>query len=69
MAYYCVTTTGRWGRSLLIGGPLRPETSGMTAAKAQVAIKEWRVLQKAHMDKVQREHRRIFGLNAATEIE
>jgi hypothetical protein len=41
----------------------------MTAAKAQEAIKEWRVLHKAHVDKMQREHRMLFGSNAATEIE
>jgi hypothetical protein len=41
----------------------------MTAAKAQVAIKKWRVLCKAHTDKMQREHRILFGSNAATEIE
>jgi hypothetical protein len=40
----------------------------MTAAKAQEAIKEWRVLCKAHTNKVQREHRTLFGSNAATEI-
>jgi hypothetical protein len=32
-------------------------------------IKEWRVLCKAHTDKMQREHRMLFGSNAATEIE
>jgi hypothetical protein len=41
----------------------------MRAAKAQIAIKEWRVLRKAHTDKMQREHRTLFGSNAATEIE
>ncbi len=28
----------------------------------------WRVLRKAHTDKMQREHRTLFGSNAATEI-
>ena len=41
----------------------------MSAAKAQETIKEWRVLRKAHMDKMQRKHRTLFGSNAATEIE
>jgi hypothetical protein len=49
--------------------PPRPDTAGMSAAKAQEAIKEWRVLRKAHTDKMQREHRMLFGSNAATEIE
>ncbi len=67
--YYRVNSKGRWGHSLSSGEPLRPDTSGMTAANAQEAIKEWRVLRKAHMDKMQREHRTLFGLNATTEIE
>ncbi len=41
----------------------------MSAAKAQIAIKEWRVLHKAHTDKMQREQRTLFGSNATTEIE
>jgi hypothetical protein len=57
MEYYCFNSTGRWGRSLSSGGPLRPDTAGMSAAKAQEAIKEWRVLCKAHTDKMQKEHR------------
>jgi hypothetical protein len=40
----------------------------MSAAEAQEAIKEWRVLRKAHTDKMQREHRMLFGSNAVTEI-
>jgi hypothetical protein len=40
----------------------------MSRAKAQEAIKEWRVLCKAHMD-MQRKHRTLFGSNAATKIE
>ena len=69
MEYYCVNSTGRWGRSLSSGGPPRPDTSGMSAAKAQIAITELRVLCKAHTDKMQREHRTLFGSNAATDIE
>ncbi len=69
MEYYRVDSTGRRGRSLSSGGPPRPDIAGMSAAKAQEAIKEWRVLRKAHMDKMQREHRTLFGSNAATEIE
>jgi hypothetical protein len=69
MEYYCVNSTGRRERSLLSGGPPRPDTSGMSAAKAQIAIMEWRVLRKAHTDKTQREGRTLFGSNAATEIE
>jgi hypothetical protein len=69
MEYYRVNCTGRLGRSLSSGGPPRPDTSGMSAAKAQIAIKEWRVLHKAHTDKMQREQRTLFGANAATEIE
>ncbi len=44
MEYYRVNSTGRQGRSLSSGGPPRPDTSGMSAAKAQEAIKVWRVL-------------------------
>jgi hypothetical protein len=69
MKYYCVNSTGRRGRSLSSGGPPRPDTAGMSEAKAQEAIKEWRVLRKAHTDKMQREHRTLFRSNAATEIE
>jgi hypothetical protein len=69
MEYYCVNSTGRWGRSLSSGGPPRPDTSGMSAAKAQEAIKVWRFLRKAHTDKTQREHRMLFGSDAVTKIE
>jgi hypothetical protein len=41
----------------------------MSAADAQEAIKVWRVLRKAHMDKMQRKHRTLFDSNAATKIE
>jgi hypothetical protein len=41
----------------------------MSAADAQEAIKEWRVLRKAHTDKMQREHRMLFDSNATMEIE
>jgi hypothetical protein len=56
MELYPIDSTGGWGRSLSSGGPPRPDTSGMSAAKAQEAIKEWRVLRKAHMNKMQRVH-------------
>jgi hypothetical protein len=69
MEYNCLNSTGRWGRSLSSGGPLRPNTSGMSVAKAQVAIKEWRVLHKAHTAKMQKKQRMLFGSNAVTEIE
>jgi hypothetical protein len=69
MAYFCVNTTGRRGHSLSTGGPWRLDTSGMTTSKAQEVMKEWRVLRKAHTDKMQREHRTLLGSNAATEIE
>ncbi len=69
MEYYCVNSTGRQGCSLSSGRPPRPDTAGMSEAKAQEAIKEWRVLHNAHTDKMQREHRTLFGSNAATEIE
>jgi hypothetical protein len=69
MEYYRVNSTGSRGRSLSSGGPPRSDTSGMSAAKVQIAIKEWRVLCKAHTDKTQREQRTLFGSNAATEIE
>ncbi len=55
MEYYHVTSTGRRGCSLSSGGPPRPDTSGMSAVEAQIAIKEWRVLHKAHTDKTQKE--------------
>ncbi len=69
MEYYPVNSTGRRGHSLSSGGPPRSDTAGMSAAKAQEAIKEQRVLRKAHTDKMQREHRALFGSNAAMEIE
>ncbi len=69
MEYYHVNSKGRRGRSLSSGGPPRPDTSGMSAAEAQEAIKEKTVLCKAHTDKMQKEHRRLFGSNVATEIE
>ncbi len=69
MEYYRVNSTGRRGCSLSSSGSPRPDTSGMSATKTQEAIKVWRVLRKAHTDKMQREHRMLFGLNAATEIE
>jgi hypothetical protein len=69
MEYYRVNSTGRRGRSLSSGGPPRPDTSGMSAAAAQEAIKVWRILCKAQRDKMQREHRTLFGSNAAMEIE
>ncbi len=69
MEYYRVNSKGRRRCSLSSGEPLRPDTSGMSAAKAQEAIKEWRVLRKAHTGKMQREPRTLFGSNAATEIE
>ncbi len=69
MEYYRVNSTGRRGHSLSSGGPLRTDTSGMSAVEAQETIKVWRVLCKAHTDKMQREHRTLFGSNAATEIE
>ncbi len=67
--YYRVNSTGRRGCSLSSGGPPRPDSAGMSAAKAQEAIKECKVLHKAHTDKMQREHRTLFGSNATTEIE
>jgi hypothetical protein len=69
MEYYCINSTGRRGHSLSSGGTPRPDTSGMSAAKAQEAIKVWRVPCKAHTDKMQREHRTLFGSNAAMKIE
>jgi hypothetical protein len=69
MEYYRVNSTGRRGRSLSGGGPPSPDTSGMSAAKAQEANKMWRVLHKAHTDKMQREHRTLFGSNAPMEIQ
>ncbi len=39
MEYYCVNSTGRRGRSLSSGGLPRPDTSGMSAAEAQEAIR------------------------------
>jgi hypothetical protein len=68
LEYYRVESTGRQGHSLLSGGSPRPDTSGMSAAKADETIKEWRVLCKAYTDKVQREQRMLFGSNAANEI-
>jgi hypothetical protein len=53
MVYYHVNSKGRLGHSLSSGGQLRPDTSGMRAAKEQGAIMEWSVLCKAHTDKMQ----------------
>jgi hypothetical protein len=69
LEYYHVASTGRGERSLSSGGPPRLDTSGMSAAKADETIKEWRALCKAYTDKVQREQRMLFGSNAANEIE
>jgi hypothetical protein len=68
MEYYHVNSKGRRGHSLSSGGPPRPDTSGLSAAKEQETIKEWRVLCKAHMDKMQREHRTLFCSNVAIDI-
>ncbi len=65
-AFYCVNTTGRRGCSLSTDGPPRPDTSGMTTAKAQEVINKWRVLRKVRTDKMQREHRTLFGSNPST---
>ncbi len=40
MEYYHFNSTGRRGHSLSSDGPPRPDTSGMSAAEAQIAIKE-----------------------------
>ncbi len=40
LEYYRVASTGRRGHSLLSGGPPRPDTSGMSAAKADETIRE-----------------------------
>jgi hypothetical protein len=69
MAYYQVNTTVRQRRTLSNDGPPRPDSSGMTEAKAQELIREWRVFCKAHTDKMQREHKKLFGSDASTEIE
>ncbi len=69
MEYYHFNSIGRRGHSLSSGGPPRPDSSGMSAAQAQEAIKEWRVVCKVHTDKTQRKQRTLFGSNAATEIE
>ncbi len=68
LEYYRVESTGRQGCSLSSGGPPRPDTSGMSAAKADETIKEWRVLCKSYTEKAQREQRMLFGSNAANEI-
>ncbi len=65
LEYYRVASTGRRGRSLSSGGPPRPDTSGISAAKADKTFMEWRVLRKAYTDKVQREQRMLFDSNAA----
>jgi hypothetical protein len=58
LSYYLSTTLGKKGRPLSDGGPQRPDTSGMSEAAAQMALKAWRVERKAHNDKVQRLRRK-----------
>jgi hypothetical protein len=60
MEFYRINSTGRREHSLSSDGPPRPDTSRMGAAEAQEAIKEWRVLPKAHTDKMQKEHRTLY---------
>ncbi len=50
------------GRPLLMdGGPPRPDTEDMTAAGAEMAIKDWRVERKAFRDKQTRLLRKSTG--------
>ncbi len=44
LSYYCSITQGKRGRKLSEGGPLKPDTTNMTAAEADIALAEWRII-------------------------
>ncbi len=49
MSYYR-DANGMRGQNLTRGGPERPDTSGMTKASADAAIKQWRKAHKKYTD-------------------
>jgi hypothetical protein len=71
MTCYQVCNTWKRGQPLSADGVPKPDTSGMTEAKAKVAISQWRVQRNAYTDKKEREHRKMasLGSNSSTDIE
>ena len=61
LSYYCSSTHGKRGCKLSAGGPPKPDTTNMTAAESDMALAEWRIIQKAHTDKKQRLLRMELG--------
>ncbi len=44
LSYYCSSTQGKRGCKLSEGGPPKPDTANMTAAEADIALAEWRII-------------------------
>ncbi len=61
LSYYRSSTQGKRGRKLSEGGQPKPDTTTMTAAEPDIALAEWRIIQKAHTDKKQRVMRMELG--------
>jgi hypothetical protein len=53
LSYYRSSTQGKRGSKLSEGGPLKPDTTNMTAAEADIALVEWRIIRMAYTDKKQ----------------
>jgi hypothetical protein len=53
LSYYRSSTQGKRGCKLSEGGPPKPDMTNMTAAEADIALVEWRIIRKAHTDKKQ----------------
>ena len=66
MTYYQVCNTGEKGCPLSAGGVPKPDTSGMTQAKAKVSISQRRVQHKAHTDKMEREWRKMASMGSTS---
>ncbi len=54
LSYYCSSFQGKRGHKLSEGGQPKPDTTNMTTAESDMALAEWRIIQKAHTDKKQR---------------
>ena len=70
MTYYGVCNTGKRGCPLSAGGVPKSDTSGMTQAKAKVAISQWRAQRKVHTEKTEWERRKMasMGFTSSTDI-
>ncbi len=44
LSYYCFSTQEKRGIKLSEGGPSKPDTTNMTAAKSDMALAEWRII-------------------------